>query len=127
MVELKAYSPEMFNDILSMHISQNAEISDIGLPQLGFIAYIDAKPLAGGFLRMIEGGYAMIDTLVSDAQASSQQRHEGMTTVVAALIQTSKDLKLKGILCHTRDEGVLKRAASLGFKVLPQTIIALPL
>jgi len=127
LVEIKPYAPSMFKDVLDMHLSQNTPVSEVGLPQIGFIAHLGEQPGAAGFLRTIEGGYVMIDNLVSNAALPPGDRHVCMTEVINTLIQTAKDLKFKGILCHTKDEGVLKRAAALGFAIVPQTVIALPL
>lgn len=105
-------------------------ISDITyetLPQLGFIAIQSSIPVAAGFLRIVEGGYAQIDTLTTNAKFKSKSRHEALSKVVEELIEAAKILELKGILAFTKDEGILKRAESLGFHTVPQTIIALSL
>lgn len=47
--------------------------------------------------------------------------------VVDALISDAKRLKLKGLIAHTLDEGTILRAKTLGFHIVPQTILALPL
>jgi hypothetical protein len=115
----------MFDTLQALHFTHNVTVTEV--PALGFVAYDSATPIAAGFLRMVEGGYAQIDTLVSSASLSSEMRHEGVSKVVDALIQAARDLGLKGVYAHTSDEGVVKRAAALGFKHVPQMIIALPL
>ena len=47
--------------------------------------------------------------------------------MVDALLLEAKLLKLKGIIALTADEGILKRSQSIGFHVVPQTVIAKPL
>lgn len=131
MVEVMDYSPNMFKTVQSLLLSQNYvgfdAITPEGLPKCGFVARCDSGPIAVGFLRMVEGGYAQLDTLVSNAEMSSGLRHEGISMVVTELIERAKQLKLKGIIAFTEDHGVLARAAHLGFKLVPQTIISLPL
>lgn len=97
------------------------------LPKIGYIAYVDKMPVAAGFLRRLEPCYAHLDTLVSNAYCGSILRHEGVKGVVDTLIADAKRLKLEGIVAHTQDKGTLLRAEALGFRIVPQTIIALPL
>lgn len=117
--------------LLSLHESQQYEkINTINyktLPKIGVITYINDMPVAAGFLRRVEPCYAQIDTLVSNAYCGALIRNEGITKVVDYLINEAKRLKLSGIICHTQDKGTLLRAKTLGFHVVPETIIALSL
>lgn len=97
------------------------------LPKIGYIALLDKNPIAAGFLRRVEGGYAQIDGLTSNASFGGLVRHEGINKVVTALITDAKDLKLNGILAMTKDNGVIDRAKKLGFKVIEENVIALRL
>jgi hypothetical protein len=97
------------------------------LPKLGYIVLLGKTPVAAGFLRRLEPCYAQIDTLCSNKYLGSIVRHQGVSTVVDALIEDAKRLKLEGIICHTKHKDVLERAKSLGFHVIPETIIALPI
>jgi len=117
--------------LLDMHESQNyLEVSEINmktLPKIGYICLLEGHPVAAGFLRRVEGGYAQIDTLVSNAHFGGLIRHEGIKKVVDALIEDAKALRLRGIVSFTGDSGVLKRAEALGFHVVNQQLIALRL
>lgn len=97
------------------------------LPKTGYIVFLGDQPIAAGFLRRLEPCYCQIDTLVTSAHFGSQVRHKAISFLVDELINEAKRLKLKGIVCHTSDKGILERAKSLGFHIVPQTIIALPL
>lgn len=97
------------------------------LPKIGYIAFLNKQPIAAGFLRRVEGGYAQMDTLTSNKHFGSKIRHLGITKVVDALISDAKDLKLHGILAFTQDHGTLMRAEAIGFRKVEQTLIALPL
>jgi len=97
------------------------------LPKIGYIALLNKQPIAAGFLRRVEGGYAQLDTLVSNPYYGSLIRHEGIDKVVKALIEDSKDLKLHGIIAFSEDSGVLSRARSMGFHEINQSLIALKL
>lgn len=102
-------------------------ISDITmktLPKIGYIATIGDQPVAVGFLRRVEPCYAQLDTLASSALYGSKIRHEAIKLVVDTLLEDAKRLKLKGIISHTADTGILSRAQSIGFHIVNQTIIA---
>lgn len=88
---------------------------------------MNKTPIAAGFLRRLEPCFAQIDTLASNAYLGSQVRHTGIAKVVDQLIMDAKALKLQGIISHTKDSGVLKRAEALGFHLIDEKIIALPL
>lgn len=95
------------------------------LPKIGYIALLNNQPIAAGFLRRVEGGYAQIDTLLSNPYFGSMIRHDGITKVVNNLLEDAKDLELKGIIAFTSDAGVIKRAKDIGFHVVDQVILAI--
>ncbi len=88
---------------------------------------MNGHPIAAGFLRRVEGGYAQIDTLTSNKHFGSIVRHEGIKLVVDSLISDAKTLKLHGILAFSTDDGILNRAEQLGFKSQPHSLICLKL
>lgn len=98
------------------------------LPKIGYIAYLGNIPVAAGFLRRLEGGFAQMDTLVSNPYLGSKTRHIAIDKVVNSLIEDAKTLDLEGVIGLTADLGVLRRAEDMGFKVLDtQKLIALRL
>lgn len=97
------------------------------LPKVGYIALLNSQPIAAGFLRRVEGGYAQIDTLVSNPYFGSQIRHLGIDIVVNSLIQDAKDLKLTGILAFTGEQSIVDRAKGRGFTVFDQKLIGVRL
>lgn len=131
MVNITPFKFKHLDMLIELHESQNSptakHIEYKTLPKIGFIAYMGKIPVAAGFLRRVEPCYAQIDTLVSNGMYGSLIRNEGITKVVDSLIEEAKRLKLKGIICHTRDKGTLARAETLGFHIVPETIIALSL
>lgn len=105
-------------------------ISDVNmktLPKIGYIALVNNRPVAAGFLRRVEGGYAQLDGLTSNPYYGSLVRHKGIEIVVDHLISAARQLKLNGIIAFTADNGVLSRAAGLGFTTVDQSLIALRL
>lgn len=115
-----------------MHKSQDFpsmwSINQETLPAIGFIVYSNSEYqyICAGFLRLVEGGFAQIDTLVTNPDIDSYIRHEGINLLVNKLLETAKSLKLKGIYAHTNSQNIIKRAVDTGFHVVNQSIIALP-
>lgn len=132
MVNIKRYTPDMLSHLHLMLGTQKymgvSDITNETLPAIGYVTFKDEAPIAAGFLRMVEGGFAQLDTLMSNASYSSEIRHEAISTVVEELISEAKKLNLHGILATSKDESTIMRALSLGFHVVEeQKLIALPL
>ena len=128
MVEISPYTYKMLPAVQYLHETQgHSDASIVGecLPKIGFVATDSDDIVAIGFLRIVEGGFAQIDTLVSNGTLSPWTRHKGISGVVDALINEAKRLKLKGIMALTLDKSILMRAEAIGFKVIPQTVIGL--
>lgn len=121
------FQEQHLKDLHYMHSTQKSDSSHIhldSLPQTGLIVYSDCKPLCAGFVRLLEPCFAQLDGLVSNADLSSETRHKALDFLVNRLIHSAKSKGLKGLICHTKDEGILKRAESIGFHVVNEKIIA---
>lgn len=97
------------------------------LPKIGYIALMNNQPIAAGFLRKVEGGYAQMDTLVSSPYFGSKIRNIGINKVVDCLLEEAKDLKLTGILAFTGEQSIIDRAKERGFEVFDQKLIGMRL
>jgi hypothetical protein len=98
------------------------------MPKIGYIGYNSGHAVAIGFLRMVEGGYAQLDSYTTNPAATPEERHVCLDLITTQLIGKAKELDIKGILCTTRDRGILERAINRhGFKLLPEQTIALSL
>lgn len=130
-INITPFKFQYYSKLIDMLESQNypnvSAIQMRTLPKIGYIALLNGQPIAAGFLRKVEPCYAQIDTLVSNKHFGGIIRHEGIKKVVDSLLQDAKSLKLEGIIAHTSDDGVLKRALELGFHTIDQKIIALSL
>lgn len=130
-MNLNRYNPSNLPALYQMLLSQKypdiKNINNDTLPAIGYIAHTLGQPVAAGFLRMVEGGFAQIDTLMSNADLPSALRHEALCLVVDQLIADAKQKGIKGLYAHTKSKDVIKRAKLLGFKLLHQKIIVLAL
>lgn len=97
------------------------------LPKIGYIALYNGYPIAAGFLRRVEGGYAQIDTLTSNPTFGSIIRHKGIDAIVNSLIEEAKVLKLHGIIALTQETNIILRATDKGFHLVEHKVLALPL
>lgn len=131
MIEVSEYQKSDFDHLIALHESQSSQLATMltpeNLPKIGYIAYDSATVGAMGFLRMLEGGYAMIDTMVSNGDLSAEMRHLMLQQLVAKLVSKGKEMGLKGLISLTSDAGVISRAEAIGFTVINQTAIALSL
>jgi hypothetical protein len=109
-----------------MHEKQKSpavvDLTKATLPKLGMVAEINGSIVAACFLRMLEGGYAHMDTMVSDPTYSSEYRHIALTAITKLMLSAAKHMGLHGILAWSMDESILKRAEDAGFRLLPSTI-----
>jgi len=97
------------------------------LPKIGYIALLNKQPIAAGFLRRVEGGYAQMDTLVSNPYFGSQIRNIGISKVVDWLMKDAKELGLTGILAFTSEQSILDRAKDKGFTTFDHKVIGVRL
>lgn len=121
------YFPQLIEILQDRNFPNIEQVSMKSLPRIGYMALLHNQPIAAGFLRRVEGGYAQMDTLCSNPYFGSKIRHEAIHKVVSSLIEEAKDLKLLGIIAFTTDESVINRAKDLGFQVVSAQLISLPL
>ena len=97
------------------------------LPKIGYMALLNNQPIAAGFLRRVEGGYAQMDTLVSNPYFGSQIRNMGISKVVDCLMNDAKELRLTGILAFTIEQSIIDRAKDKGFTSFDHKLIGVRL
>lgn len=90
------------------------------LPALGFIVSSGGPLVCAGFLRKVEKGPYIVDSLISNPKMDSELRNEAMSLLWPALIEAAGD---KGILGFTIDYGTKQRAVANGFAELPYTFL----
>ena len=92
------------------------------LPKIGYMVYFGKEPVAAGFLRRVEGGFAQLDGFVSSPFFGSNVRNQGISLVTDTLIQEAKALKLNGVIAFSQDDGISKRIQELPFTILPSIV-----
>lgn len=97
------------------------------MPKIGCIAFEGRTPIAMGFLRRVEGGYAQFDGLISNPQALPSWRNAGIDLVSTKLLNLAKQLGIKGLVAMSADENTIMRSQRFGFVKLPHTYLAVNL
>lgn len=97
------------------------------MPAIGFVAYEGDRPIACAFIRRVEGSFALLDTLVSNSDASSALRHRAIDSLVNHILRTAKRLNIPKLLAYSVDEGTLRRSEKHGFVRQPHAVIAVDL
>lgn len=133
LVKVEPFKKKHLEGVQMMHLAHHYAsmylITMEELPKIGFVVHAtnDNDYAAAGFLRMVEGGYCQIDTVVSNPNLSNDIRHLALQLLQKTLIDKAKSLKLKAIICFTADKGVFKRAEDTGFQVLDHRVVTLSL
>jgi hypothetical protein len=113
------------------HISSWLEARKISVPnskefpKLGLVVQYEGKPIAMGFLRMVEGNYAQLDGMTTNPEASPELRNRANDVLTQNLLDTAKRLKIKKIIAFTLDENTLMRSFRHGFVKLSHSLIAI--
>lgn len=98
------------------------EIKEV-LPEHGLIAFEGGHAIAVGFLRGVEGGYAMLDGYVTNPKISPELRDRALDRLTTKLIKIAKYAKVKKLLAFTLDNHTLSRALRHNFVQLPLVLI----
>lgn len=106
---------------------KHPEIDAYDVPDIGYVANYKSRPVAAGFLRMVEGENAWFDSLITNPGATPEFRHIALDLVVEAILNKAKLRGIAKIIAFSVDEGTLKRALRHNFVQLPHTVISLDL
>lgn len=95
------------------------------LPTTGLIAFEEGRPIAIGFLRCMEGGFAVLDSYITNPDIHAYDRHRALNRVTDKLIKIAKHNKVKGVIAFSSDYNTIERAKSFGFQVFPHVFTIL--
>ncbi len=125
-VSLVRYSVHLNDVVAALLDSQDYQpLCDINtLPKIGFIAYHNTSYVAMGFLRMVEGGFAQIDTLCTNPQIPGEIRHEAINAIGEALLNEARGLEVRAVMFFTSSDQVMARTADKGFVALKTNLYA---
>lgn len=94
------------------------------LPHLGLIAFDDEEVVCAGFLRMVEGSYALMDSLTTNPRSSSSKRNVALDLMTCELKAVAESLGLKQVIAYCEHEATIERGlAKHGFVKLGHTVL----
>lgn len=97
------------------------------IPANGIMIMHDTRPMAAGFLRKVEGGYLMLDSVISNPQESPAHRDEALNLVFKRAVELARDLDAKFMIGTSVDAHTLERAKKFGFSASPYALMVLEL
>lgn len=89
------------------------------LPAYGLIAIKDGEPIAYGAIRTIEGGYAMLDSYITNGSASPELRNRALDIITYKLIKTAKENNITGLFAFSQDKSIFERSVRHGMEHIP--------
>lgn len=93
------------------------------LPELGYTVEDDnGRPVGCAFLRMIEGGLGILDSLINDPARTAKERHTINDRLFIQIKKVAIHLELAGLIGTSIDKGTLERSLRHGFTLSPQTL-----
>lgn len=122
---VKVYTPELKPAVLYLMSTHDMPKLGFELPKLGLVVMTDeggSVPVCAGFLRAVEGGSYIMDSLVSNKKLKTEQRHQGMELLWPALLSLAGS---HSVLGFSTDGGTQARAIAHGFTALPHTVYSL--
>jgi hypothetical protein len=91
------------------------------LPATGVIVLDDQlEPVASGFLRLIEGDFALVDGFLSNIDFTKQERSHALDLVCRALLAKAAEMGLHALFVTTFQDVIEQRALQFGFKIESQ-------
>jgi hypothetical protein len=97
------------------------------LPVFGCVVYNSDTPIAIGFLRQIEDGFAMFDSIITDPNQPAEMRNEALDFLFDGLIKKAKSINIKQIFGFTLDANTVERSLKHGFQKQHYTTAVLDL
>ena len=85
------------------------------IPEFGLIAFEGEKPVAAGFIRQIEGNYAMLDSFISNPDIEYAIRDRALDLITRKLIEVAKRNNVRKLFAFSEHTGIIDRAIRNGF------------
>lgn len=112
-------NPNDINEINSwLNKRDLPSLIDNEIPSLGYIVKNNEQSLSAAFIRVVEGGYAQYDGLVTNPEAKAEDRNSANNLLTAYLIKEAREFGFKALLAYSEDDNTITRARNHGFKIL---------
>ena len=125
-MEIIEFNQELHRGVVNKWLAKRGHPPVLDFPAIGYCIQLHNNALVCcGFLRKIEGGYAMIDGYASDPEALPVVRHDALNLLTAQLVKEAQRLEIKTLFALSIDKNTIMRASDHGFSVLPYAALAL--
>lgn len=91
------------------------QVSLSEMPSVGIIAKESYKAIAMGFIRQCEGRVGILDSIITDPDATSELRHEALDQIFNQVQELAKAMGLLMLMGTSVDAGTIERSKKVGF------------
>ncbi len=100
-------------EMLTLRDMDKAILKD--LPQIGYICFHHEVPIAIGFLRRMEGPYAILDSYMTNPHLDADIRNTALDKITESLLYYAKKNNVIKVLAFSLDSNTIQRALRHGF------------
>jgi len=100
-------------EMLELRDMDKAILKD--LPQIGYICFHHAVPIAIGFIRRVEGPYVMLDSYMTNPMFAPELRNTALDKITESLLYYAKKNNVIKVLAFSLDANTIQRALRHGF------------
>lgn len=100
----------------------------LDLPKHGLIALEGNEPIAMGFIRRVEGPYAILDSYITNADVTPELRDRALDTITRKLISLAELNDIKKLMAFSSHSTIIERSVRHGMSKMPYefTLLSLP-
>jgi hypothetical protein len=92
------------------------------LPKFGLIAIENNIPIAAGFLREVEGDYAMLDSYITNSSVDGALRNKALDLITSKLMKIAEHNNVVKLIAFTKSESIFNRSLKHGFNASPHLV-----
>lgn len=89
------------------------------LPKHGLIALENDEVVAMGFIRRVEGDYAILDSYITNACMASELRDRALDVITRKLIKMAEANNIKKLIAFSQEPNIITRSMKHGMSKMP--------
>lgn len=89
------------------------------MPEFGLIAIKGDTPIAAGFIRRVEGPYAILDSFITNPDTPSEFRDRALDLITEKLITIADYNNVTKLISFTTEKNIFIRSIKHGFASVP--------
>ena len=126
-LEIRRYQHDKDFKILNdLRLKRNLEKTpEKEIPILGLVVTDKSTVVGMGFLRKCEGDYGILDSVITNPDCNSEQRHKALDMIFTEIIYLSKTINIYNLIGFSSDWGMIRRSYNFGFKKSDHHVLSL--